>query len=310
MAELIESPVRVEAAGEPPKRIEEFAGRASNGEQRVERRAHALAGRLERAGPAAGVRRVHRRTGGWIAGGDRERDLRGRRPARACWCAAASGCATRRPRASRIRRRVPAGLLARDRPSRRRENTGANVGGREPRRPVLPLRAARPDLVEHLGGDQVRPRGQPGAAGRGPALRAGRGVLLAFAALQRRPLRTDWLLVGVLAAMPFALGLRARLLGRAVHPLGPGGGAVRSAPALHRDPRRHLPARGAAAGSAGAGRGHRDRRPGTQLCREPESRRRGPRSGGSRGARAGAARRLDRQRRPEAARPQPRRGRP
>jgi mannose-6-phosphate isomerase-like protein (cupin superfamily) len=35
MAELIESPVRVEAAGEPPKLIEEFAGRASNGEQRV-----------------------------------------------------------------------------------------------------------------------------------------------------------------------------------------------------------------------------------------------------------------------------------
>jgi mannose-6-phosphate isomerase-like protein (cupin superfamily) len=33
--ELIESPVRVEAAGEPPKRIEEFAGRASNGEERV-----------------------------------------------------------------------------------------------------------------------------------------------------------------------------------------------------------------------------------------------------------------------------------
>jgi mannose-6-phosphate isomerase-like protein (cupin superfamily) len=35
VAELIESPVRVEAAGEPPKLIDEFAGRASNGEQRV-----------------------------------------------------------------------------------------------------------------------------------------------------------------------------------------------------------------------------------------------------------------------------------
>jgi mannose-6-phosphate isomerase-like protein (cupin superfamily) len=33
--ELIESPVRVEAAGEPPKLIEEFAGRASNSEERV-----------------------------------------------------------------------------------------------------------------------------------------------------------------------------------------------------------------------------------------------------------------------------------
>jgi quercetin dioxygenase-like cupin family protein len=35
MPELIESPARVEAAGEPPKLIEEFAGRASNGEERV-----------------------------------------------------------------------------------------------------------------------------------------------------------------------------------------------------------------------------------------------------------------------------------
>jgi mannose-6-phosphate isomerase-like protein (cupin superfamily) len=33
--ELIESPVRVEAAGEPPKLIDEFAGRASGGEERV-----------------------------------------------------------------------------------------------------------------------------------------------------------------------------------------------------------------------------------------------------------------------------------
>ena len=35
MAELIESPVRVEAAGEPPKTIEEFTGRASTGEERA-----------------------------------------------------------------------------------------------------------------------------------------------------------------------------------------------------------------------------------------------------------------------------------
>jgi mannose-6-phosphate isomerase-like protein (cupin superfamily) len=33
--QLIESPVRVEAAGEPPKLIDEFAGRASGGEERV-----------------------------------------------------------------------------------------------------------------------------------------------------------------------------------------------------------------------------------------------------------------------------------
>ncbi len=35
MAELIRSPTEVEAAGEPPKVIEEFAGRASRGEERV-----------------------------------------------------------------------------------------------------------------------------------------------------------------------------------------------------------------------------------------------------------------------------------
>jgi ethanolamine utilization protein EutQ (cupin superfamily) len=35
MAELIESPVCVEAAGQPPKTIEEFTGRASTGEMRV-----------------------------------------------------------------------------------------------------------------------------------------------------------------------------------------------------------------------------------------------------------------------------------
>ena len=35
MPELIESPVRVEAVGEPPKLIDEFAGRASGGEERV-----------------------------------------------------------------------------------------------------------------------------------------------------------------------------------------------------------------------------------------------------------------------------------
>jgi hypothetical protein len=33
--ELIDQPVRVEAAGVPPKLIDEFAGRASNGEERV-----------------------------------------------------------------------------------------------------------------------------------------------------------------------------------------------------------------------------------------------------------------------------------
>jgi uncharacterized cupin superfamily protein len=35
MPELIESPVRVEAAGDPPKVIEEYAGRAAGGEERV-----------------------------------------------------------------------------------------------------------------------------------------------------------------------------------------------------------------------------------------------------------------------------------
>ena len=35
MPELIAAPVRVEAAGDPPKVIEEFAGRASGGEERA-----------------------------------------------------------------------------------------------------------------------------------------------------------------------------------------------------------------------------------------------------------------------------------
>ena len=35
MAELIESPVRVEAAGQPPKTIEEYTGRTSTGEERA-----------------------------------------------------------------------------------------------------------------------------------------------------------------------------------------------------------------------------------------------------------------------------------
>src|SRR5688500_2387863 len=35
MPQLIEAPVRVEAAGEPPKLIDEFAGRVSNSEERV-----------------------------------------------------------------------------------------------------------------------------------------------------------------------------------------------------------------------------------------------------------------------------------
>jgi hypothetical protein len=35
MAELIESPIRVEAAGSPPKAIDEFTGRASTGEERA-----------------------------------------------------------------------------------------------------------------------------------------------------------------------------------------------------------------------------------------------------------------------------------
>ena len=35
MPELIESPVRVEAAGEPPKLIDEFAGRVNTGDERV-----------------------------------------------------------------------------------------------------------------------------------------------------------------------------------------------------------------------------------------------------------------------------------
>jgi hypothetical protein len=45
MPEPIERPARVEAAGEPPKLIDEFAGRVSNGEERVSvARMHSPAG--------------------------------------------------------------------------------------------------------------------------------------------------------------------------------------------------------------------------------------------------------------------------
>jgi drug/metabolite transporter (DMT)-like permease len=45
----------------------------------------------------------------------------------------------------------------------------------------------------------------PALLGAGVRFALAGAVLLAFAAIQRRPWRTDWLLVGVLAAMPFAL---------------------------------------------------------------------------------------------------------
>jgi uncharacterized cupin superfamily protein len=35
MPELIDAPIRIAAAGDPPKTIEEYAGRARNGEERV-----------------------------------------------------------------------------------------------------------------------------------------------------------------------------------------------------------------------------------------------------------------------------------
>ena len=61
MPELIEGPSRVEAAGTKPKLIDEYVGRVNTGEDARERGAHALAGRLGGARPAAGVRRVHAR---------------------------------------------------------------------------------------------------------------------------------------------------------------------------------------------------------------------------------------------------------
>ena len=67
----------------------------------------------------------------------------------------------------------------------------------------------------------------------GAGLRSLAGVLLfGFAALQRRPLRTDWLLARC-SPRAVRVRVRTRLLGRAAHPVGPRRGAVRGAAALH-----------------------------------------------------------------------------
>ena len=61
MPRHIEKPTRITAAGNKPKLIDEYVGRVNSAHRRAEHRPHALAGRLERAAPAAGVHRVHRR---------------------------------------------------------------------------------------------------------------------------------------------------------------------------------------------------------------------------------------------------------
>ena len=55
------SATRVEAAGTPPKLIDEYVGRVNTGTDAAQRRAHAQPGRLVGARADARVRRVHRR---------------------------------------------------------------------------------------------------------------------------------------------------------------------------------------------------------------------------------------------------------
>ena len=84
MPELIESPVRVEAAGEPPKLIDEFAGRASNGEERVSvARMRSPAGWSE-PGQRPDFDEYTIVLGGRPARRERERHARGPRPDRRC----------------------------------------------------------------------------------------------------------------------------------------------------------------------------------------------------------------------------------
>ena len=138
-----------------------------------------------------------------------------------------------------------------------------NVGTREPFRRLGPLCAARPDLVEHLGRDQDRAGGLPAAAGRGHPLRRRRaGAARASpppGGARCAPTRGS---PPCSALFPVRARLRARLLGRAVHPVGAGGRAVRRAAALRGAARRGPPARPAAARARDRRRADRDRRPG------------------------------------------------
>ena len=149
MPELIESPVRVEAAGEPPKLIDEFAGRASNGEERVSvARMRSPAGWQEPGQRPefdeytvvlAGALQVETEGDTLEVPGGPGGAGAGRRVG-----------ALLDARRGRVRGRLPAGVLAGHRSSRRRLDP-ANVGGRESLSRIRALRTARPDLVEHLG---------------------------------------------------------------------------------------------------------------------------------------------------------------
>lgn len=112
---------------------------------------------------------------------------------------------------------------------------------------------------------------------------AGAG-LLAYAAVRRRPLGTDWLLATILGVLPFATtyGLKpGPTHPRAAHPLRPDGGPVRGPAAPRRpagggDAARRAPTRPVAAGHR-----HRDRGTGVQrVARARRRRARRPRRGG------------------------------
>ena len=151
---------RVEAAGTKPKLIDEYVGRVN----RQDRSASptCVARRLGRARPAPGVRRDTVVLRGLLRGRARGRRPRRARGPGACSTAPASGCATGRPgRRRRVRRGLPARVLPRHRPPRRRLRTAqpnasaallASLrerleGGERPRaaaRAARHLRGARP----------------------------------------------------------------------------------------------------------------------------------------------------------------------
>jgi hypothetical protein len=177
-----------------------------------------------------------------------------------------------------------------------------NVVACESFRRLGPLRPARRDLVEHLGVDQDRLGGLPGAVGGGRSLHVRR-------TRAARCDRRDGALVahrlppgGRAGRLSVCAHVRARLLGRAVHPVRSGSGAVRRSAAVRRAWRCRLPSRPAAPGERHRRRPDRDRRARARLRREHRPRRRRPRGGGRRGARGRAAGRRRREHLDQAAR--------
>ena len=109
MPKLIEKPTRIQAAGNQPKLIDEYAGRVNNGEQRLSiAHMRSPSGWVE-PGPAPRFRRVHVVLRGACASNTKAACSRCG-PGKRCWRRRASGSATARPapRAPSTRRLLPA----------------------------------------------------------------------------------------------------------------------------------------------------------------------------------------------------------